>query len=293
VLATGAFAVARALVPRCGADHETRDSLARDAARIGWLACCVLTPASALRLADQVQALQTDGDSLLAGLRALLFSTTWGTGFLAQSAAILLALIGFGLAIRLPGSPTRWVCAGLGVAGLCITPAMQGHAIGSENYTLLAVVADIMHVSGAGLWIGSISVIAWLGFHQRTVDGSVVLERSARADGRLRLLVPLVPPLALSGAALLVLSGATMSLLQLRSISDLWNTQWGLYVAGKIVLVLIVIALGALNWRRLGRRLDQLSGMIALRRALVVEIAMAAVVLLVTALLVVTPLPGE
>jgi putative copper export protein len=76
-------------------------------------------------------------------------------------------------------------------------------------------------------------------------------------------------------------------------VRELWTETWGRYVLVKTVLVLLVVALGAVNWRRLGPRLAQLDGVPALRKSLVTELLLALLVLLITAVLVVTPLPGE
>ena len=296
LVAAGSCAVALAILPRSVAAGDARDDLARSAARTGIIACLVMIPASLLRLADQVLALRSPGDPLRASLDALLGGTTWGTGFTWQSAALLLTLTALLLASRTvhPGRAWPWfVLAAVGAAGLCVTPAWQGHAIGTEEQTVLAVASDVAHVSGASLWLGTLLVLAWLGSAIPDGDGQVDPAAAARADARLRLLVPLVPPVALPGAALLVASGVLAGVLHLRGLSDLWETTWGRYVLAKAVLTTLVIGLGALNWRRLGPRLRELSGPKALRGALLVELGIALLILVVTAVLVVTPLPGE
>jgi putative copper export protein len=293
VLACGACALALAVIPRSTADAPTRSAVARDSARVGMVAALALIPAGLMRLADQLFALRSPGDPLLAGVAPLLSATTWGTGFLWQSAATLVALTGFTLALASPTSRARWLLAALGGVGLCATPALQGHAIGSEVYTAIAVAADIAHVTGAGVWLGAIGVIGLLGVAIPNGDGVVTPARASQADARLRLLVPLVPPLALPGATMLLASGVLATVLKLTDVRELWTETWGRYVLVKTVLVLLVVALGAVNWRRLGPRLAQLDGVPALRKSLVTELLLALLVLLITAVLVVTPLPGE
>ncbi len=293
VLVAGGCSIGLAVIPRTAIDDLGRRLTARDAARVGIGACLALIPASFLRLADQVLALQSPGDPMFTGLDALLRSTTWGTGFLWQSASLLLALAALMLASRRPQATSLWIVATIGAIGLCATPAMQGHAIGNENYTAIAVTADVAHVLGAGLWLGGIGVIGFLGVTLPNADGVVVRERAALADARLRLLVPLIPPVALTGAVLLLISGVISTVLGLRELNELWTTEWGRYVSIKVALVACIVALGALNWRRLGKRLDALTGVKALRKSLLTELGIAALVLMVTALLVVTGLPGE
>ena len=293
VLALGACTVAFAVLPRVTTDDDSRRSMARDSARVGLGAILALIPASLLRLLDQVLALRSTDDPLLAGVGPLLTSTTWGTGFAWQSAATLLALVGFASVIRIPGSRTRWLVPTVASIALCATPALQGHAIGSETWTTLAVAADVAHVTGAGLWLGAIGVMALLGMSLSNADGVSSPTHAARADARLRLLVPLIPPVALPGAALLLISGVVATMLKLRGVAELWTETWGRYVLLKTILVAIVVTLGALNWRRLGPRIAAADGVPALRKALIVELLLALLVLLVTAILVVTPLPGE
>ncbi|HYW51654.1 MAG TPA: CopD family protein [Gemmatimonadaceae bacterium] len=293
LIAIGACAVGLAILPRAASDAATRSATARDAARLGIGACIALIPAALMRLADQAMALQAPGDPWIGGIGILLTATTWGTGFLWQSAATLLALAAFALVMRAPTAQHWWLLATLAAVGLCVTPSLQGHAIGTETYTALAVASDITHVTGAGLWLGGIAVIGWLGFALPASDGTVAPHSTETADARLRSLVPLVPPVALTGAGLLVASGVASSVIHLNDVRELWSETWGRYVLVKTVLVLAIIALGARNWRRLGPRIAAADGAAALRRSLLIELLVALLVLLVTALLVVTPLPGE
>jgi putative copper export protein len=293
VLVTGACAVGLTLVPRITDGEDARRAIARDAAHLGIGAVLALIPASFLRLADQVMALRSPGDPVLHGVDVLLTSTTWGTGFVWQCAAIVIAGVGCAAASRAPRRVRWWLVASVGALGLCATPALQGHAIGSEERTALAVSADIAHVFGASIWLGTLGVIGWLGVTLPNADGVVDKACLTRADARLRVLVPLVPPLALPGAALLIGSGVIATVLHLQDVSDLWQTEWGRYVTAKAVLVCVVVALGALNWRRLGPRTAAGSAISPLRKSLVTELLLALLVLMITAVLVVTPLPGE
>jgi putative copper export protein len=290
---TGACAVGVLLLPRATLDVDARRVLAREAARAGIGAALFMIPASLLRLADQVMALRSPGDPLMPSFSALLLSTMWGTGFLIECAALVVAGIGLTMAVRTPGARPWWALAALGAAGLCATPALQGHAIGSEEFTSLAVAADIAHVLGASLWLGTLSVIGWLGVTLPNTDGVVTEERAARADARLRVLVPLVPPIALPGAALLITSGVIASVLHLRAIPDLWSDEWGRYVLAKTIAACAIVLLGALNWRRLGPRMAGGGGTASIRKSLITELLIALLILIVTAVLVVTPLPGE
>ena len=281
------------LLPRATVDEDTRHIVAREAARVGIGAVLLMIPVSLLRLADQVMALRSPGDPLMPSVDALLLSTMWGTGFLIQCAALLIAGVGLVLAARTPGARWTWMIAALGAAGLCATPALQGHAIGSEEFASVAVAADVAHVLGASLWLGTLGVIGWLGVTMPNVDGVLTDDRAARADARLRVLVPLVPPIALPGAALLIGSGVLASVLHLRAVADLWSDEWGRYVLAKTIAAFAIVMLGALNWRRLGPRMATGNGTRSMRTSLLTELTIGLLILLITAVLVVTPLPGE
>jgi copper transport protein len=292
LLIGGICVVGLGVLPRAVDATGALERVTFDLRRIGWLALGAMLLASALRLTDQVLALQSPEDAPLSGVATLLASTTWGTGFLAQQLAWLLALVGCSMLGR-PATRAAWSVLFLGAAGLCIAPSLQGHAIGDENYPLVALLADVTHMSGATGWLGAIAVIGVLGFAIPDADGVVLPERERRARDRLLLLVPLVPPVALTGAALLVGSGVASTVIHLQLVSDLWTSAWGRYVLVKVVVVALVALAGALNWRRYGPKAQFGSGVKVLRRMLVLELSLALFALVVTALLVVTPLPGE
>ena len=293
IIAAGACTLGLAILPRIAADTPTRSALARDAARVGFAACLALIPASCLRLADQLLAIQAPGDPWRTGFAALLGSTMWGKGFLLGCAATATLALGLRAAVRHPETRWPWWFASLGAVALCVSPALQGHAIGSEEYTTVAVAADIMHVTGGALWLGTLSVIGWLGVAIPNADGATSTRERFIVDARLRLLVPWVPRVALPGAALLLSSGVLSGLLRLRALDDLWTSEWGRYVFAKAALACVIVGLGAVNWRNRGPLLDTNEGPAALRRTLILELALAALVLLITAILVVTTPPGE
>ena len=107
-------------------------------------------------------------------------------------------------------------------------------------------------------------------------------------------LVRVFSPLALVAVATLAATGLFASVLHLESAADLFTTAYGRRLGLKLVLVAGVMALGAFNWRRVKPRLEagDADASVLLRSA-ATEIAVGALVLLVTAVLVVTPPPGE
>ncbi|HEX5631585.1 MAG TPA: CopD family protein, partial [Gemmatimonadales bacterium] len=159
-------------------------------------------------------------------------------------------------------------------------PAFQGHAIGSSLWPALAVASDVLHLAAAGLWMGTLVVIV-----------TVALPRSdgISADTMIRAF----SPYALGGAATLAATGLFASWLHVRHPLLAWESTYGRVLLLKIALVAGVVAVGAVNWRRLTPQLTAPGGVARLARAARVELALAAAVFLVTAVLVATPLPGE
>jgi putative copper export protein len=81
--------------------------------------------------------------------------------------------------------------------------------------------------------------------------------------------------------------------LEVRELGALWSTAYGRTLLVKLALLLPVALLGAYNWRRVVPALEAEGGAARLRRTATVELALGALVLLVTAVLVATPTPQE
>jgi copper transport protein len=81
------------------------------------------------------------------------------------------------------------------------------------------------------------------------------------------------------------------ALFQLGAVSDLWATPYGRALLLKLALLAAVAALGWHHWRRAGPRLGTAEAVPPLRRSIRAEVALGALVLLVTAVLVALPTP--
>ena len=143
--------------------------------------------------------------------------------------------------------------------------AFAGHSAGVRPAPG-AIFTDTLHVLAAGVWAGGIIALAGLrppgGWNG--VEGRALLARFGR--------------LALVAFALTALSGVLLATNELTGIGDLWATSYGLVLSAKSALVLAMLVLSALVWRR----------RLASAR---VEAAVAVAVLAATALLAAYPLP--
>jgi putative copper export protein len=197
-----------------------------------------------------------------------------GARTLVPLACAVVLLAAFGLALGR-------VRAGWGLA------ALAGVVLALRNVTTgrWFSLVNPLHETAASLWLGTLFVLLVVGL-------PAVLR--GPADGRgagVATLVSRFSPLALGAAALLGTTGVITAVRHLKYWSALWTTPYGLAFDVKLALVLCVVALGAWNWRRMTPRLGDESAAHALRRSARAELSFAALVLLVTGILVSLPAP--
>lgn len=170
-----------------------------------------------------------------------------------------------------------------------IAAALLGIVLALRNAVTLRWLSLVnpVHETMAALWIGTLFVVVAAGL-------PAVLRRDVPPDRRAPLVAEMVTrfsPLALTAAAVLVLTGLTTAWVHLKYLSALWTTPYGMALITKLCVVAIVVALGTWNWRRMTPRLGTEESAHALRRSATSELAVAAVVLVVTAVLVSLPTP--
>lgn len=175
-----------------------------------------------------------------------------------------------------------WVIATASVLPLGTYPAFTGHAAGAEELRSLALTADTLHVLAAGGWIGLLALVVYLEWRWRRDPDTPVWSLPPS-------LVPAFSPIAMACVVTLLATGTFAAWLHLPSLGALASTSYGRTLVLKLVLVGVVLALGAVNYRVLTPRLGSRAGNQALRRAATVEVLVAQVVLFVTAMLVRTP----
>ena len=232
---------------------------------------------------------------------AVLLGTQWGrTWVLAAAGSILLPVLFLAASRAVRRGAARrvlWVLAtGLALA-MCAFPALTGHAAGSEDLGALLIPADTLHVLAAGSWIGGLLFVLAAEWVER--------RRAGRDDSLLAELVPVFSPVALVAAGVLVATGTVASFVHVESVGALFASTYGRLLLTKVALVLTVMVLGAINWRRLTPLLlgagdgegasdaDSVDDAEALRRSATRELVIAQLVILVTALLVRTsPVAG-
>lgn len=243
-------------------------------------ACLLLALAAACRLVQQSAAFADSPSAWASMVSVVLFRMTWGTGWGIGLAGLLLAAIAAARGLR---SFAAIAALGTGAMLLAVSPALTGHAIGAEQFTTQAVVADTLHVLAAGAWLGTLLVIAvaTLAPAPRITPGGVMsaLERFS--------------PIALLSALIVAFTGTFASWLHLQALDALWTSVYGRTLLLKLAILGGVAAMGAYNWRIATPRLRASGDVRGIRRSAMIELALALALVAVTAVLVATPLPGE
>jgi len=188
----------------------------------------------------------------------------------------LLTIAGFALAPR-RGS-IGWTLAALGVIAGALTPGFFGQ---------WARMVNPLHVLAGGLWIGTLFMLLTLGIPAALRGGS----DGARRGARVAEMVNGFSPLALGSAGALAVFGVITAWRHLHTLAALWTTPYGDALIAKLCVVMGVAGLGAWNWRRAKPRLGSESAAHELKRSARLELMVAAVVLLITAILVSLPSP--
>ena len=188
--------------------------------------------------------------------------------------------------------PSAWIAGAtfVFVAGLLLTPGLSGHA-GSTAPSAVNLTADAVHLVAAAAWIGGLVVLLVAAFP------------SVRALPKHKGVVALAPVvarfsnMAVVAVGSIVATGLYASWLQVRAVRALTGAAYGLVLLAKLAVFLPLVVLGAVNNRWTKPRIERAasqesssSGALAtLRRLVGVEVALALVVLALTAFLVNLP----
>ena len=195
------------------------------------------------------------------------FGTSWGTTVLVAIATLIVGLLALGLNNR---SMARGLAL-VATAGIGLAFAASGHA-STTAPRILSVPAVFLHGVCVAIWVGSLLPLAAI------VRGGdrIALERFSR-------LIP-VPVL------LLIATGIALAFLQLDRPDALWTTSYGLVLSSKLAIVLVLLALAALNRYVLVPRLA-VAGTRRLVRVIATEFLLAVVILGIVGLWRFTPPP--
>jgi copper transport protein len=267
------------------------------------LVAAIVTTAAAFALQGPYGGALPMGDAL----KPSVLSAVWHTrfGHVHVLALVLLGLAGLLVAMLFSRTsrPSWWRPAAVAVGvPLLLTPGLAGHA-GVGIQVPLALAMDLVHVGAAAVWLGGLSMLAFAVLPGvRSADGQA-------ADGPLATAVPAFSQWAFGAVVAIVITGLYASWRQVGTLSGVTGTTYGRLLLVKTIAVVALVALASLSRRAVHGRLalprfalrrpqpalSRGPGAMArgpatrvsqLRRAVLAELAVAAVVLGVTALLV-------
>jgi putative copper export protein len=284
-------------------EHPEIARLERRMAAAGALVATLLLLVWGLRLVVQVQEFRDPFVPVAEDVRFLVRETLWGTVWIGQGGVLLLLVAGFLLlrgpwegsgppnpgltpegvprdAPRVVELPWPWALVSGGVGCLALTLSLSSHAMSVPVNRSMAVAVDAGHLAAGGAWVGTLALI--LALTPRTDQGVRLLAAQLRSFS----------PLAMVAVGVLVFLGVVLAGLHVHEWSVLWREPYGRTLSLKVLAALGVMALGLLNWKRGLPRAGTPGGARWVRRSATLEVAAAAVVLLLTALLVATPLPA-
>jgi copper transport protein len=262
-------------------DARVRDTLSVVTATRAAVVCGVFLVAALAKLHLQHRMMMGDVGLDVAHMRTMAMETRWGSVWLTQLGAGVIALMGFVIASR--RRSVGWLIAGASCAVLSVTPALAGHAGASERLQTVSVLTDTLHVIGAAGWLGS---LLWL-----VVVGLVMHPEAGEGRARVALLVRAFSPAALSFAALVTATGVVSAWLRLGSVPALWGTSYGQVLLLKLAVLAGVAGTGLYNWKRVQPALGTEGATDRLSHSATVELSIGLVVIIVTAVLVAMPTP--
>ena len=190
---------------------------------------------------------------------------------------------------RTPGAKQSaslgWWIAAVGAMLLAFTPGMSGHAASTPWFAPVPVVTDAVHVIGAGGWLGSLLAVLLVG-----IPVALKLAPGDRGPA-IAALVNAFSPTAMFFAGAVTATGVFAAWLHLGAVPELWESAYGRTLLLKLGVLSIVFGTGAYNWLKVKPALGDEVAAARLRRSAVLELAVGAVVLVVTAVLVATATP--
>jgi copper transport protein len=157
---------------------------------------------------------------------------TLSLGLLAAGALLVVA----GTLVARPGRavPKSVVVVGTVIAGMSFAPS--GHAA-SSGVPVVAEIALAVHVVAMGLWLGGLVGVGLTLAHRRHV-------RTAQREA---MILRRYGVLAAASVSAGLLGGLVLAVIALPEVASLWESRWGLVLAGKSAAVGVVLILALLN----------------------------------------------
>jgi copper transport protein len=244
------------------------------AVRVVWLGAGLVALATVLELALDIPYVAGGGLGDITGsdVREVL-SSQYGAAHLVRLGVLVAALVLLRPVLAGRGwGGDKVLLAVLGVIGVA-TWSISGHPSASPVPTV-TVAADMIHLAAMSVWLGGLVMLA------------AFLLRQANAT-ELGAIVPVWSRWAGWAVSALLITGVAQALIEVGSFSALVDTSYGALVLTKVGLAAVVLGVAAVSRRLVAVIADGAEGSAArLRMLVVIETAIAVVVLGVTSVLV-------
>jgi copper transport protein len=239
---------------------------------IGSLVLLTLASATNLVLQGGYAAGLSLRESFTSGVVRGVLRTRFGHVYAARFGLLVLAAVLVFVLARRDRLPSwwRWIALVVG-AGIAATPGLAGHAA-QGSHEPYALVADVVHVSAAAVWIGGLVVLLAGALPRVEFDESTAIVRGFSRN-------------AAYAVGTIVATGVFQAWRQIGSLDALKSTDYGKLVVVKTLLVAAVLGVAVASRNVVHKRWSP-SGVTTLRRTVTVEAVVAVGILAVTALLV-------
>jgi putative copper resistance protein D len=171
--------------------------------------------------------------AVLVGSTDLSWKEVTGAGFWTAGGLVVFGSVSLGLfartSLRRIVSPIACVCV---LAG----SVMESHAIARVDHRMILVASTAAHHLGAAAWIGGLFyLLVTLRRSPDRVAATATIQRFSK--------------LAMASVTMLVGAGLALSLFYVGSLPALGGTTYGIMVLAKVSLTVLLLVLGALNFR--------------------------------------------
>jgi copper transport protein len=225
--------------------------------------------------------------------------------------AVLTALLADDKRRRPTWGPEAAAIVGVGIV---VTYATTGHSQ-SADPRWLAVLVDALHLTAMIVWLGGLAILVVAAFARgRTPNSGTTEPISAESVGgepvggvfavepdqdaadatELAAALPIFSRVAVAAVAVLAVTGTIQAWREVGTVDAISTTWYGRLVVAKVVLLAVLIALGYLARRIVQRRdwANRGGPLRRMRRTLLIELLVGAIVLGVTGVLIAQP-PGK
>jgi putative copper export protein len=211
---------------------------------------------------------------------ALILQSRWGLAW-------CLAAVGAAVGVwALTRAARAWPLLAVATMVMVVAISMSGHAAAATS-PFTATTVHALHVIGAGGWMGSLA--AMLGI-------AIPLTLAQPGPRRHEVIAGLLnafSPTALAFAGLVAITGVIAAWRNLVTWEALWQSRYGLVLMAKLTMLSVAAITGGYNWKRVLPTLGTPTGTARLRISAGVELVAALAILVITAVLVATPMPAE